>query len=279
MSKFHNRTRESTSIPRKLIREGKFYLLPAYYFLLMSELGREGIENSGSYRFADHIYGNKPKGKLGVGYALDALLLNLKSSKSFRTRYLNAKQEIHKFLQANSRRKEKLKILAVPSGLARELFELADELQRNEATIYQNIEWHGLDLDERLIDNLAQKGKERGHKMYFYSGDALKDASYQKGETYDIILSIGFTEFLDDQRTEEFYGLALRRLRSGGKFITSGMIPHKFSEYLMKNIAELKVSYRSESQLRNLAKQAGFITIDTYKDKYGLQTMLIATKN
>lgn len=279
MSKFHNRTRESISIPKKLFRERKFYLIPMYYLLLTSELAREGIKNSGSYRFADHIYGNKPKGKLGIGYVLDALLLNLKSSKSFRNRYLNAKQEIHQFLKTTLGHQDKIKVLAVPSGLARELFEVADELRQNQNISHENIEWYGLDLDKDLIERLNQKSKNIGHKMHFYSGDALTDENYQKNGDYDIILSIGFTEFLDDKRTFEFYGLVRKNLKPGGKFITSGMIPHKFSEYLMKNIAELRVSYRNEDQLRVLAKEAGFTQIDSYQDRYKLQTMLIATKS
>jgi hypothetical protein len=30
---------------------------------MQSDLGREGIINSGSYRFADHIYHNEPSGR------------------------------------------------------------------------------------------------------------------------------------------------------------------------------------------------------------------------
>ena len=53
MSALHNRTRTSASIPRKLLREGKLHLLPVYALMRTSDLAREGIENSGSYRFAD----------------------------------------------------------------------------------------------------------------------------------------------------------------------------------------------------------------------------------
>ena len=55
----HNRTRTSESIPRKLLREGKLHLLPIYALMRTSDLAREGIENSGSYRFADHVYRNE----------------------------------------------------------------------------------------------------------------------------------------------------------------------------------------------------------------------------
>jgi len=51
-----NRTRQSASIPRRLVTEGKYHLLPVYALLTTSDLAREGIRNSGSFRFADHIY-------------------------------------------------------------------------------------------------------------------------------------------------------------------------------------------------------------------------------
>ena len=96
MSTFHNRTRRTTSIPRRLVREGKLHLLPVYYLGLTTALGKEAIENSGSYDFADHIYGNRPAGKFLIGYLLDALFLNLKSARSFRSRYLYARSEIQR---------------------------------------------------------------------------------------------------------------------------------------------------------------------------------------
>ena len=63
MSALHNRTRTSTSIPRKLLREGKLHLLPVYALMRTSDLAREGIENSGSFRFADHVYRNEASGR------------------------------------------------------------------------------------------------------------------------------------------------------------------------------------------------------------------------
>src|SRR5918993_1459024 len=66
MSRLHNRTRTSASIPRKLLRSGKVHLLPVYALMRTSDLAREGIENSGSYRFADHVYRNEASGRFGI---------------------------------------------------------------------------------------------------------------------------------------------------------------------------------------------------------------------
>ena len=69
-----NRTRRSESIPKRLVAEGKYHLLPVYALLTTSDLAREGIRNSGSFRFADHIYRNEPSGRYGFGRVLDRVL-------------------------------------------------------------------------------------------------------------------------------------------------------------------------------------------------------------
>src|SRR5260370_24591458 len=89
VSTFYNRTRRTPSIPRRLVREGKLHLLPVYYLGLTTELGKEAIENSGSYDFADHIYGNRPAVRVPICYPPHPLLLNLKSSRPSPPRLLH----------------------------------------------------------------------------------------------------------------------------------------------------------------------------------------------
>jgi 2-polyprenyl-3-methyl-5-hydroxy-6-metoxy-1,4-benzoquinol methylase len=274
MQKFYNKTRQSSSIPRKLMNEGHWYLLPVYYFLITSELAHEGIKNSGSYNFADHIYENKPKGKFFVGKMLDYVLLNLESAKSLRARYIHAKKEIYNLIKTVSHQ-EPIDILAVPCGLSREFFEVARELEKNNI-LHNRIHWYGIDLDEKLVETLKEKSEKLGYKMQFMVGDALNQETYHLKKDYDMIINTGFTEFLDDEKTLCFYKIAYSHLKEGGIFFTSGMMPHKLSEYLMKNIAELHTEYRSEDALKILAQKAGFTKIHTYKDK--LQTILLGTR-
>src|SRR5206468_12122983 len=89
-----NRTRRSASIPRRLVSEGKYHLLPVYALLTTSDLAREGIRNSGSLRFADHIYRNEPSGRYGVGRLLDRVLLKLRGARSMRSRFFHSRREI-----------------------------------------------------------------------------------------------------------------------------------------------------------------------------------------
>ncbi|MDP9352679.1 MAG: class I SAM-dependent methyltransferase, partial [Chloroflexota bacterium] len=224
MSTFYNRTRRSTSIPRKLVRERKAYLIPIYFMLLTSGLASEGIRNSGSYRFADHIYAGRPQGRFFIGVLLDRLLLSLPSARAFRSRYLYAKEEIRRLVQDTSATSPELAILAVPSGCARELFEVAEELRASDPSAYSRIRWHGLDLDDGLIDSLARRSREEGHQMSFWTGDALSEGAYRS--TYDMVISMGFTEFLDDDVAIGFYRIVHEHLKPGGRFVTSGLRRH-----------------------------------------------------
>jgi hypothetical protein len=272
MSTFYNRTRRSSSIPRRLVREGKLYLLPVYYLLRTSELGREGIENSGSYRFADHIYRGAPKGRFGVGRWIDAMLLRLKSAQSLRARHIYSKQEIVDFVASRRGSPEPIDILSVPCGLARELEEIDETLARAPAAL-PPVRYHGMDLDVELVERLARRW---GDRMSFRVGDALDESAYPAH--FDIIVSNGFTDFLDDEQTARFYVVVRDHLKPGGRFVTSGMRAHSFSEYLMRNLAELRATYRSEIELRDLARAAGFGEVVTYQNEHRLQTMMIGTR-
>src|SRR3989338_2116869 len=122
--KFHNRTRRSESIPKKLLWGKKYHLLPIYYLLLTSKLAKEGIINGGSYEFADHIYRGKAEGRFFIGTILDWVLLRLRSTQAFRFRYVSCKHEILKTIEENNTNNNPLHILSVPSGYAREFFEI-----------------------------------------------------------------------------------------------------------------------------------------------------------
>ena len=273
MPAFHNQTRRSPSVPAKLIRQKKFHLLALYYLLITSDLAREGVQNSGSYRFADHIYAGQPRGRFVIGKVLDAILLNLKSARSLRARYVHAKAALHDLIRATAPHAA-LDILAVPSGLAREFFEVIDELNQHDDPRLAQVNWHGLDLDPGLVDVLNLKAHNYGSNMNFFVGDALNHEHYPL--RYNMVVSTGLTEFLSDTDTLAFYRVVHRQLKLGGVFFTSGMEKHPVSDYLLRNLAELHTQYRSRAHLTDLIARAGFSKIETSQEE--LQTIVLATK-
>ena len=274
MSTFYDRTRRSHSIPYQLLRRGHLHLLPVYCLARTSDLGREGIDHSGSYHFADHIYEGRATGRYLVGRMIDTALLRLKSARAMRARYVSAKRELLRFVDERADGVNPLRVLSVPCGLARELFEVADELDTQHPSTLHHVRLEGLDLDEQLVARLAATSDPG--RTTFRAGDALQPTSFKS--SYDLILSTGLTEFLTDDQTVAFYQLVLTHLSPGGRFVTSGMDRHGLSDYLLRHLAELHTHYRSAAELHRLAVAAGFEDVHTYHAGNDLQTMLIGDK-
>ncbi len=269
----YNRTRTSRSIPLGLLKRGRMLELPLYYLLRQSDLAREGFENSGSYRFADHIYRNVPSGKNRFGRRLDARLLALPAVRSFRNRFLAARDQLASFLQQHSG--EALHVLSVPCGIPRELAEGA-AIARRQSCDLGRVVFHGLDLDSEVLVKATRFALERDlHNFRPHYGDALASSSYPSAIHF--ATSTGLADFLDDDKLLVFYKRVFEVLVSGGTFVSSGMQRRRFSEYLCK-LAELRVQYHNGETMERLARAAGFREVSVHYDDLGIQCILVARK-
>jgi SAM-dependent methyltransferase len=248
--------------------------LPLYAILRLSDLAREGLDHSGSHRFADHIYRGEPSGRFGIGRLLDALLLSLPATRSFRYRYCAARDEVAAFVAGRvTEGASSLDVLSVPCGIPRELADAAQAL-RDTGVRLQGVRFHGVDLDEDVLREAAAFARERGlHPFTARRGDALDRASYPSRA--DAITCTGLAEFLTDAELERLYGICFEVLIPGGVFITSGMQRRRFSDYLLR-LAEIPTQYRSASDLARLARRFPFSAVTTYADPNGIQTILKA---
>jgi SAM-dependent methyltransferase len=276
-ARFVNRTRRSPSIPRKLIRERKVHLLPLYALLLGSDLAREGVAHSGSYRFADHLYRAVPSGRWGVGTLLDALLLRLPSARSFRSRYVHARDAaVHVARRrAGQGGQGGVRVLSVPCGVARELADAAALLRDAYPSVYPRVEWTGLDLDPDALALSAGLIRERGLERFtFRCGDALDPGAYP--ERQDLVTCTGLGEFLADDELVRLYAHCRAALREGGWLVTSATRRHRLSDYLLRNLGELRAHYREGDDLRRLLGRAGFRHVHAWRDILGYQTLAVA---
>ena len=283
MSRLHNRTRKSESIPRRLLREGKVHLLPIYALMRTSDLAREGIEHSGSYRFADHVYRNEPSGRFGVGRALDAVLLRMRGARSMRNRFHHARNEIvggARALSAHAASDPAManvpfRVLSIPCGIARDLVLAAHTLERDLPDLYSRSTFFGIDLDPTPLQLSRELARNDAH-FFFTRGDALDPATYPS--ELDVITSTGLGEFLDDELLVRFFRNCHDRLRAGGTFVTSGMQPDRVADYLMRQLAELHAHYRRPDEIIRRLHEAGFHEVSTRQDSVGLQTLVVARK-
>ena len=279
MSPLHNRTRTSESIPRRLLHEGKLHLLPVYALMRTSDLAREGIENSGSYRFADHVYRNEASGRFGIGRALDAVLLRMRGARSMRSRFQHSQNEIlaaaRAFAGRTATADTSFRVLSIPCGIARDLALVATRIRRELPDVYARSTFFGVDLDPVPLE-LSRELAPSGDHFIFTRGDALDANAFPSD--LDVIVSTGLGEFLDDKLLVQFYGHCHERLRVGGVFVTSGMQADRVADYLMRQLAELHAHYRRGDELIRWLHTVGFHEISTRRDDVGLQTLVVARK-
>lgn len=270
----HNRTRQSESLTEKLRRQRRWLEIPLLHILRQSDLAREGLENSGSYRFADHIYRNQPSGRGVIGTALDRALMALPAVRSFRNRHLAARDELVKFLVTRAASPAGVDVLSAPCGLPRELAEAARIASRLSPGCLENVRFHGLDLDEKVLsDAIDFAAANNLPRFSAHRGDALDRKSYPFRA--DFITSTGLAEFLDDVPLGKLYRIFRDVLKPGGRLFTTGMRRLALSDYLLE-LAELHTHYRGPSELKRLAKAAGFPSVEVHYDELKIQALLIA---
>lgn len=270
-----NYTRTSASIPARLLREGKWYLIPAYALARTSDLAREGIENSGSYRFADHIYRGKPHGRWGIGWVLDALLLSLPAARSMRERHLHSRRHVAAELRRAASTGHGARILSVPCGIARELVGGANDARPVTPHALDRARLIGMDLDPEPL--ALSRDLARDHAtLELIQGDALDPAAYPRD--LDLIVSTGLGEFLSDGDLARFYGACHSALKPGGRFVTSGMSRSKLADGLLRELAELHAHYRDAPALSAALGAAGFTNIIVEPDRFGLQWLASAIR-
>ncbi|MGH9458005.1 MAG: class I SAM-dependent methyltransferase [Thermoanaerobaculia bacterium] len=258
-----NYTRRSASIPERLRSEGRGHLVPLYRLLRLSDLAREGIERSGSFRFADHIYIGRPRGRYLVGTILDAVLLALPAARSFRNRMRHVEREVRAVVAA----KPEARVASIPSGIPRDLLAVARTTEGGTFTSI-DLDPEPLAIGRALAEEAGVASRFRWIERDVLDGDAVP------GE-FDAICSTGLVEFLPDDMAVRFLAACRAALAPNGILITSATRRHRASSWLMETFAELEAHYRDEEAIGAILDAAGF-SWSAARDAVGWQVLLTA---
>jgi SAM-dependent methyltransferase len=265
-----NLTRRTTDLPAKFRREGRWHLIPIYHLLQLSDLGREGIAHSGSYRFADHLYRGEPSGRGWPGKLIDRILLNLPAAQGMRARCPRATQEM-KLALSSTGPERPLRILTIPCGIPRDVYQLAEEVGP------ASIEYTGMDLDPKVL--AAAEGFLANSKLQnprLVQGDALDLKTWPPGQ-FDFVSSTGLGEFLNDDDLSVFYRNAYEALAPDGVFFTSVTAREPRADWLLKAF-EFETNYRSQPEVESILRKRPWRTLVFDRDETGLQTFVRATR-
>ncbi len=273
----NNRTRRARSLTRKLLREGSLHWLPIYYIATLSDMAREGMLRSGSYRFADHIYRMEPSGITPLGRWLDEVFLNLPATRAFHLRYKQAQVEMRRAFEQLRATPGPLRMLAIPCGLPRDLTELCATLKKEDPALLARIDYYGMDIDPELLQLADQFTRDCGvNRRIFHQGNALLADTYPVGEFHGMV-STGLGEFLKTPELEVFYRNVFDKLAPGGTFYTSATRYEKRSEAFLQAF-ELITQYRTTEQLEAILSKLPWSRLKLTQDNSGLQTFVVAVK-
>jgi len=230
--------------------------------------------NSGSFRFADHIYRNQASGRTFFGRWLDRLLLDFPSTRAMRSRFVKAKNAIFDIALA-SYGSERIEVLTVPCGIPRDYAETIENLNRTNPDIVRRMCYTGLDLDPAAIaEGRTLLGSQAN--VAFVQGDAL-DARFFPINRFHCVCSTGLGEFLSDEDLFTFYGNIHQSLVPDGFFYTSALRVGRLAKWLMKTF-ELRATYRTRDQVRTIIGKLPWSELRFVEDRSGLQTYIYARK-
>jgi hypothetical protein len=243
----------------------------------LSDLGKEGIEHSGSFRFADHIYRGTPSGRTLLGRRIDACLLALPAARAFRRRSEQAQRVLRFLLESRPANARPLRVLAVPCGIPRDIIDLSRTLQAENPALVSQVEYHGIDIDYRALAIASRQTAQCGlSSVHYHHGDAMNRDDYPRSK-FDVVISTGFGEFLRDDELALFYAHVYDVMEPGATFYTSATARDHRSDILLR-MAELLTNYRGPGELEPILRSLPWRRLVLSRDPTGLQTFVTAIK-
>lgn len=85
----------------------------------------------------------------------------------------------------------------------------------------------------------------------------LRDAA-RKGEKFDLIYTLGLTDYLDDRAMRLLHRLMAKVLAPGGTIRLANFVPHHLAIGWMDAVMDWHAIYRTEEELAKFAREAGF---------------------
>ena len=90
-------------------------------------------------------------------------------------------------------------------------------------------------------------------------------AAASRGDSFDLIYTLGLTDYLDDRAMRMLHRLAKACLTPGGTLLLANFLPAHLGTGWMDAVMDWHLIYRDEAQLESFATEAGF-TPRTWRD-------------
>ncbi len=225
-----------------------------------SKIGRDTIENPGSWKILDRLYGNEPEGIETVAFVpehlTDKMFYNSKAARATRARFVEYVEQMKKlgkeYAESNN---GKVDILSLASGPGRDVIEAVEFLKEEGIDVYATC----IDKCKDAMELGSNIAKNKGLKnITFKRGKIGKMHHYENGNSYDIVITQGIMDYLDDERSINLLRNSKEVSREEGTLITSNMDMHMWMRFWMEFFGRWKLNYRGKQYLEDLMIKAGY---------------------
>ncbi len=266
---------ELVKAAQERFREQTHSLLSKSYFITHARTWPQGYQ--GDYSMLEGVYRNIPLAQ-GIGYYLDRYSLSTALGNAVRERRMT----LRSLLSAELDIRKQPKILDVACGSCREIFELAPEIKKAGA------KFTCVDFDAEALDFAADRMAYVGipdHLTEFRKYNALKminpERNVKEFGLQDVVYSVGFFDYLDDDTLVRLLGSLYMLLNPGGRLITSFKDCRKYSSQYYHWMVDWNGFFRrTEEDCRELLDRAG-IPLDSaapLREKSGVIMFFTATR-
>jgi|SRR3990167_2887511 len=216
---------------------------------------------AGDFKIIDDIYRNHSS-TTGFTRLWDNYFQQLNVSKAVRERKEDIKKMIITFLEDQGNQKNhNIRIMNLASGSAREIKEL---LEADSKELFAEVVFDCYDFDSRAI-NYAKELLNNDSNVNFFQKNAIrlalkKNIREEIVKNYDLIYSNGLFDYLDEGIATRLISNLKKLLKRNGIIVISN-VRDKYSSPSagwMEWVAEWYLIYRTEDELKNIFKAAGF---------------------
>lgn len=238
---------------------------------------RAGFDSGSSL---EYVYENHPRGKMFVGKIIDRAYLNSVGWAEIRQRKLNIEKLLREAIERVSETGTPVRILDVAAGQGRSVIEtLASLDDQNVPALLRDYEQVNVEAGRAIAARHGVRG------VTFEQADAFDDASYESLDPRpNIAIVSGLFELFSDNALVRrcLEGIA-NATEEGGYLIYTGQPWHPQIEMIARVLTNRDgepwvMRRRTQRELDELVREAGFEKIMTRVDKRGIFTVSIAKR-
>jgi len=235
------------------------------YFITHSIISLAIMANPGSSIITEILYDGLPSPS-----SLDNFILQSKSGKAIKSRLIAIEKEFPRIIEDyRNRNRGEVLIGNLGSGPGRDIINVLSTNYRNVSNV------RAVNIDKDLV--ALRRGRRMAivkgvdHLIDFVEGNFLK---YKPNQKFDIILLVGILCPLKIEACINLLKVTRKLLKKEGCLLVSNVSKRMlekdpFTYFLMSQVGNWKLVFKTEEELKQIYKKAGYNWKEYFTDSYG----------